>query len=158
MYDPDAKGAFFGLTLKHTRADIYRALLESVGFGIRHNIESIRDKNLTPKRILAVGGGTLNKAWMQIISNIANINLVIPEQQIGSSYGDAFMAGVGVGVFDDLIEIKKWVRHRHQITPDPAFAEKYGVLYRIYNELYLQTQHLMHDLSAFTRDFENNGL
>lgn len=152
IYDPDAKGAFFGLTLKHTRADIYRALLESVGFGIRQNVESIQAKSLTPKRILAVGGGTQNKAWMQIISNIANIKMVIPEQQIGSAYGGAYMAGVGVGLFSDLSEINKWVRYKYQITPDPAIAEKYAALYRIYCELYDQTQHLMHDLSAFVRD------
>jgi xylulokinase len=152
MYDPDAKGVLFGLTLKHTRADIYRALLESVGFGIRHNVDSMLAEGLQPKRILAVGGGTKNLAWMQMISDIANIEMAIPYQQIGSSYGDAFMAGVGVGIFSNLGEIRRWVRNNHKIMPDPRAAEVYAPLYRIYRELYDQTRHLMRDLSALSRE------
>lgn len=151
IYDPDAKGMLFGLTLKHTRADIYRALLESVGFGIRHNMECMLAENLHPKHILAIGGGTKNLAWMQMISNIANIQMSIPNQQIGSSYGDAFMAGVGVGLFSNLGEIRKWVYSTRQITPDPDAVAEYTPLYRIYRELYNQTQHLMRDLSALYR-------
>jgi xylulokinase len=148
MYDPNAKGVLFGLTLKHTRADIYRALLESIGFGIRHNIDGMLAESISPKRILAVGGGAKNLAWMQIISDIANIEMAIPDQQIGSSYGDAFLAGVGVGLFDSLDEIRKWVRYTHFITPNPEVTAKYQPLYRIYRELYNQTRGLMSDLSA----------
>ncbi|MDP2964822.1 MAG: FGGY-family carbohydrate kinase [Pelolinea sp.] len=152
MYDPDAKGVLFGLTLKHTRADIYRALLESIGFGIRHNVDSMLAEGLRPKCILAVGGGTKNLPWMQMISDIANIQMAIPNQQIGSSYGDAFMAGVGVGLFSGLGEIRKWVHDNRQITPDPRTAEKYAPLYSIYLKLYEQTRDLMRDLSALYRE------
>jgi len=148
MYDPNAKGVLFGLTLKHTRADIYRALLESIGFGIRHNFDGMIAEYIYPKRILAVGGGARNLAWMQIISDIANIEMSIPDQQIGSSYGDAFLAGVGVGLFSNLGEIKKWVRYTHHISPDPKATASYQPLYRIYRELYNQTRGLMSDLSA----------
>jgi xylulokinase len=105
-----------------------------------------------PKRILAVGGGTKNLAWMQMISDIANIQMAIPDQQIGSSYGDAFMAGVGVGIFSNSGEIRKWVHNHHQINPDPSAAVVYAPLYRIYRELYNQTRYLMHDLSALYRE------
>jgi xylulokinase len=151
MYDPDAKGMLFGLTLKHTRADIYRALLESVGFGIRHNVDCMLAEGLHPKQILAVGGGTKNLAWMQMISDIANIHMTIPEQQIGSCYGDAFMAGVGVGLFSGLGEIRKWVRNNRQIRPNPNTAKVYAPLYRIFRGLYEQTHDLMHELSALSR-------
>lgn len=148
IYDPNAKGVLFGLTLKHTRADIYRALLESIGFGIRHNIDGMLTESIYPKRILAVGGGAKNLAWMQIISDIANIEMAIPDQQIGSSYGDAFLAGVGVGLFSSLDEIRKWVRYTHHITPNPKATAGYQPYYRIYRELYNQTRGLMSDLSA----------
>jgi len=151
IYDPDAKGVFFGLTLKHTRADMYRALLESVGFGIRHNVECMHAEGLSPKRILAVGGGTKNKKWMQIISDIAGIKMIIPDQQIGSAYGDAFMAAVGVGLFSDLKEITKWVRYQSGIKPNPDSTRNYKPYYEIYRELYEQTKHLMHDLSVLKR-------
>ncbi len=152
IYDPDAKGVLFGLTLKHTRADIYRALLESVGFGIRHNVETMMVEGLQSKRILAVGGGTRNLAWMQMISDIASIEMAIPYEQIGSSYGDAFLAGVGVGLFSNLSEITKWVHNYRQIKPTPGAAAIYAPLYRIYRELYKQTRDLMHDLSGLYRE------
>ena len=151
LYDPDAKGMIFGLTLQHTRADIYRALLESVGFGIRHNVDSMLAAGVTPKRILAVGGGTKNPDWMQMVSDIANIAMVIPEQQIGASYGNAFRAGVGVGLINNMSEISRWVHNKSEIKPIPANKKKYDPLYQIYRELYEQTKHLMHDLSAMNR-------
>lgn len=148
IYDPNARGVLFGLTLKHTRADIYRALLESVGFGIRHNIEGMWAVSVHPGRILAVGGGTRNLGWMQIISDIAGISMAIPDQQLGSSYGDAFMAGVGIGLFRDLGEVRKWIRYPHQISPSPQLTAGYESLYRIYRKLYDQTRGLMGDLSS----------
>jgi xylulokinase len=148
MYDPDAKGVLFGLTLKHTRADIYRALLESIGFGVRHNVDGMLAESIYPKRILAVGGGVKNLAWMQMISDIANIEMAIPDQQIGSSYGDAFLAGVGVGLFGNLGEIRRWVRYTDTIRPDTERTAFYQPLYRIYRELYNQTRGLMSDLAA----------
>jgi xylulokinase len=151
LYDPDAKGVFFGLTLKHTRADIYRALLEGVSFGIRHNVDVMLAEGVTPKRILAVGGGTKNVEWMQMVSDIANIAMVIPEQQIGASYGDAFRAGVGVGLFKNLSEISKWVRNESEIKPNSETNKKYDPLYKIYRELYESSKNLMHDLSAMYR-------
>jgi xylulokinase len=151
MYDPNARGVLFGLTLKHTRADIYRALLESIGFGIRHNIDGMLAASIQPKRILAVGGGVKNLAWMQIISDIANIEMAVPNQEIGSSYGDAFLAGVGVGLFSDLGEIRKWVHYTHSITPNPEATAGYQPLYRIYRELYNQTRGLMRDLAMLDK-------
>lgn len=151
MYDPDARGVFFGLTLKHTRADLYRALLESVGFGIRHNMDGMLAEGIVPRHILAIGGGVKNLAWMQTISDIANIEMSIPEQQVGSAYGDAFLAGIGVGIFSGVREVRKWVRYVKQITPNPESTARYTPLYGIYRELYARTSSLMGKLSALHR-------
>jgi len=145
--DPGAKGVLFGLTLKHTRADVYRALLESIGFGIRHNIDVMQTEGVKAERIFGVGGGTKNLPWMQIISDIANISMSIPEIQIGASYGDAFMAGVGVGLFSNLSEIGRWVKPKTVIFPRAEIHEKYEELYQIYRELYINTKDLMHRIS-----------
>ena len=146
--DPDAKGVLFGLTLKHTRADVYRALLESVGYGVRHNIDVMRMDGVKPKRILGVGGATQNKAWMQIICNIANVKILIPKQQIGASYGDALMAGIGVGVYDNLDQIQKWIEYAEELSPDPDKHQQYTPHYEIYRELYENTKTLMGRLSS----------
>ena len=141
--DPDAKGALFGLTLKHSRADVYRALLESVGFGVRHNVEVMHSEGIYPQLILGIGGATKNKAWMQMICDIANVKMLIPSQQIGASFGDAMMAGVAVGVHEDLEAMEGWVEYAEEISPDMEKYKRYSALYEIYRELYEQTKHLM---------------
>jgi xylulokinase len=151
IHDPQAKGVLFGLGLKHSRADVYRAILESVAYGIRHNIEVMEKEGVQPERILAVGGGTKNLTWLQIVSDVAGIKMVVPEQQIGASYGDAFMAGVGVDVFDDLAEVDRWVRMKHEIHPDPEAQKEYEVNYSVFRRLYERTKGLMHRLSAAER-------
>ena len=146
LHDPKAKGVLFGLSLKHTRGQIYRAILESVGFGIRHNVEIMREEGVIPKRLLAVGGGTQNDLWMQLVSDICDVELCIPEQLIGASYGDAFMAGVGAGLFKDLKEINRWVKNKKIVTPDPAAHRKYATNYKIFRTLYDSTKSIMHEL------------
>jgi xylulokinase len=148
LHDHQAKGVLFGLSLKHTRGDVYRSILEGVGFGIRHNLEVMREERVQAKRIFAVGGGTKNETWMQMVADIADIDLIVPSQQIGASYGDAFMAGVGVGMFGDLREIGRWVSGRKVIKADPEAHDRYAANYRIFRSLYVATRSLMHELGA----------
>ena len=148
ILDPDAKGVVFGLGLNHTRGDVYRAVLESVGFGIRHNIDQMRKEGAEPTRILAVGGGTCNPLWMQIVSNIAGIEQHIPEQQIGACYGDAFLAGIGVGLFSGTAEAAQWVRIKKIVKPESTASRIYEGYYRVYRELYASTAPLMGRLGA----------
>jgi xylulokinase len=147
LHDPKARGVFFGLSLTHTRGDVYRAILESIGFGIRHNLEVMREEGVMPERILAVGGGTHNDLWMQLVSDIVDLELVIPAQRIGASYGDAFMAGVGVGLFKNLAEITRWVKTKKVVTPNLTTYGRYPCNYQIFRALYEATKSLMHDLS-----------
>jgi xylulokinase len=151
VHDPQARGVLFGMTLKNSRADIYRALLEGVGFGIRHILDEMQREKVYPKRMVGVGGGTHNLGWMQIISDIANIEMVIPEQQIGACYGDAFMAGVGIGLFKNLNEIDQWVRIKCKIKPDPNAHKQYDIFYKIFRDLYKKTAPLMHNLTHLYR-------
>lgn len=151
LHNPDARGAICGLTLRHTRADLYRAILESVGFGIRQNIEALRREGVTLQRILAVGGGVRNPLWMQIVSDIANIEQVIPTEQIGAAYGDAFLAGVGLGLFSNTSESARWVKSKTVVRPDPEAHRLYDEYYQIFCDLYEQTVHSMRRLSQLAR-------
>ena len=151
VYDPQAKGMLFGLTLSHTRADVYRSLLEGIGFGIRHMIDTMVEEGAKPKRIIASAGGTRNRGWMQIVCDIANIEMVIPEQESSAPIGDAFMAGVGVGYYKNLKESSKIIKKSTTLKPDPSNVQIYNDYYRIYRQLYEQTKGLMHDLDAYRR-------
>jgi xylulokinase len=138
----------FGLGLNHTRADVYRAVLESIGFGIRHNLEQMKKEGADPRRVLAVGGGTQNPVLMRMVSDIAGIDQRIPEQQIGACYGDAFLAGVGVGLFSGVAEAAQWVKIKQVVRPDVSLQREYEGYYRIYRELYTATAPLMSELGA----------
>ena len=143
LNNPDARGMIYGLTLGHGRADVYRAVLESVGFSIRHNIEALQAEGCSAERILAVGGGTRNPAWMQIVSDIAGVEQVVPSRQIGASFGDAVLAGVGVGMFSGISAASGWVRAGETVRPDPANRTEYDAGYGLYRELYERTSGLM---------------
>ncbi len=138
----------FGLTLRHTRADVYRAILESVGFSIRHNLEVLKAEGCAASRILAVGGGAHSPAWMRIVSDIAGIEQVVPERQIGASYGDAFLAGIGTGLFRDTRESGRWARVGEAVQPDPARRPVYDAGYGLYRELYQSNRELMRKAAA----------
>lgn len=147
IHDPKARGVWFGLSLKHTKGDLYRAILEGVAYGIRHNFEAMKEEGVQPRRILAVGGGTKNPLWLQIIADVGNFELEVPEQQIGACYGDAFLAATGIGLFQNLSEIKRWIRIKDTIQPVPENRESYDFYYRIFRDLYPRTRPLMHRLS-----------
>lgn len=147
LHDPRARGVWFGLSLKHTSGDIYRAILEGVAFGIRHNFEEMAAEGVRPRRILAVGGGTQNPLWLQIVADVCQVELAVPEQQIGASYGDAFLAGRGIGLFNHLSDIEQWVKTGQTVRPQPGSGPLYEVNYQIFRELYASTSSLMHRLA-----------
>ncbi len=145
--DPIARGAFFGLTLRHTQADLYRALLEAVAFGMRHNLEKMADEDIDVKLINAVGGGAKNLGWMQLIANIADVDVRIPQGISGASYGDAILAGIGVGLYKDASQAKVWDEAALQLKPDHADVDVYDRLYSVYLDLYQQTRNLLPSLT-----------
>ncbi len=151
LHDPKARGMWFGLNLRHTKGDLYRSLLEGVAFGIRNNFEGMTEEGVQPKRILAVGGGTKNPLWLQIVADVCNLTLVVPEQQIGASYGDAFLAAMGIGLYQNLSDINQWVRPKDVINPDETNRAAYDFNYQIFRELYPANKVLMHRLADHCR-------
>jgi len=145
--DPQARGVIMGLTLAHTRKDLYRAVLESVAYGIRHNIETFNSIGAGVKRVVAVGGGTKSTTWLQIVSDVAGIAQIVPALTIGASYGDAVLAGLAAGILkrDD---IKVWVKPGTTIEPHPQRKALYDRYYSDYLLLYERTKDIMHDLAG----------
>ena len=147
IQDPDARGVFAGLTLRHTRAHLFRAVLEGIAFAARHNLDVMREMHAPPERLVAVGGGTKNSLWVQATSDITGVPQAIPERTIGASLGDAFMAGLGSGMIPDLSALgRDWVRIVDRIEPNPEHAERYDQMYELYLALYEQTKDTMHRL------------
>ena len=143
--DPKAKGVVFGLTLAHSRAHVFKAILEGIGYGVRHHFDVLESIGAPPERITAVGGGTKSPVWLQVVSDITGKPQQVPAITLGASYGDAFLAGLGVGVFDSYQDINTWLRHHRTIEPNPENTAKYERYMRIYLELYQRTKDLMHE-------------
>ena len=139
IHDPLAKGAFFGMNLTHTRGDMYRAVLEGIANGTAHVIETFRDVDQPPKRVLAVGGGTKNDIWLQATSDISDVQQVVCEKTIGASYGDAFLAAcaVGLAVPEDIAD---WNPPERVIEAQAEPA--YQLQYPLFKELYNATRHI----------------
>lgn len=144
ILDPNARGTVIGLTLGHNRAHLYRAALEAIGYGVRHNLETIAPGR-TP-RTVAVGGGTKGDLWAQIVSDITGIPQEIPRETIGASYGDARLAAEGAG----LVAIETtWAAPQRTLAPRPEHAALYDELYGLYRDLYVATAAVSHSLAAF---------
>ncbi|MFC5819061.1 FGGY-family carbohydrate kinase [Nonomuraea harbinensis] len=143
VMDPRARGVIAGLTLSHTRGDLYRAALEATGFAVRHNIETIRAAGGDVRRAVAVGGGTRGALWTQIVSDITGLPQEVRVTSIGASYGSALLAAglVGEGGAD------AWNPVRHVVTPRPEASAAYDELYRLYLRLYPSTASLAHELA-----------
>lgn len=152
IYDPEAKGVLFGLTLNHTRADVYRSILEGISFGIRHILDTLHEEGVTPKRIIGVAGGTKNREWMQIVCDIANIEMRLMEKDSSAPYGDAFMAGVGIGYYKNLSENSAWMNEATLLKPNPESKAIYDPYYQIFRNLYDQSKGLMHEVDHLQRE------
>ena len=145
LFDSNARGAILGLTLRHGRGHLYRALLEATAFGVRHNLEAIESAGGKPRRMVAVGGGTRGGLWTQIVSDVTGREQEIPTSTIGASYGDAQLAGAAAG----LVSLgTPWVTVASTVSPRPEMRDLYDSLYGVYRELYPATRSLAHELAA----------
>jgi len=146
--DTQARGLIMGLTLAHTRAHVYRSVLEGIAYGLRHNIEAMAEVGALPKRLVAVGGGTKDPVWLQACSDVTGMPQDVPERTLGAAYGDAYLAGYAAGIFTDSKPLKQqWVKITRTVEPNPDNAALYDELYAIYRHLYASTRDDMHRLA-----------
>ena len=142
--DAGARGMFFGLTLSHKRAHLYRSCLEGIAYGLRHNIEAMEQAGALPRRLVAIGGGAQDALWLQICSDVTGLPQDLPRETIGAAYGDAYIAGMAAGIFRDYHALgASWVKIQRRIQPNPAATAIYDQLYPVYRELYQDTRRHM---------------
>ena len=134
--DADARGAFCNLKLHHTRADMYRALLESLAFSLYENCEHLIHNGFRIEVIRSIGGGARSDFWLQMKADVTGIPLERPVVTEGAVSGAAMLAAVGHGAFSSIGACSELFFRRDRIfTPDPDHHRPYDVLYKRY--LYL---------------------
>ena len=135
--DPDARGAFTGLSLRHDRGALARATLEGVAYGLRDSLELLRALGVRPEVGRASGGGATSDLWLRIVASVLALPLERTESEEGSAFGAALLAGVRAGVFDDADDaVVRCVRVRNRVEPDPAWSAAYERGYDRYRLLY----------------------
>ena len=134
--DPDARGAFTGLSLRHDRGALARAMLEGVAYGLRDSLELLRSLGVEPEVGRVSGGGARSELWLRIVASVLGLPLERTDSEEGSAFGAALLAGVRAGVFADAADaVARCVRVRDRIEPDPAWAEAYEHGYERYRSL-----------------------
>lgn len=135
--DPNAKGAFAGFTLKHTKAHFCRAIMESIGYIIRRNIDALGDMGLKFDELRSLGGGSKSPVWNQIKADIIHTPLVTTHSREAACLGAAILAGTAVGIFPDVEgAVEAFVKQKERFEPDPENAGVYDRNYELYKRLF----------------------
>jgi xylulokinase len=141
--DPNARGAFTGLSLRHDRGALVRAVLEGVAFGLRDSLELLRSLGVEPASARVSGGGARSELWLRIVASVLELPLERTAAEEGAAFGAALLGGVGAGVFADVHEaVAATVRVRDTIEPEPEWIEPYAGAYRRFRSLYPALRHL----------------
>jgi xylulokinase len=147
--DPEARGVFFGLTARHTRAHLTRALLEGVLFSLRDALEIMRELGVRPTTVVATGGGSASPIWLRLQADVYNTEIRRTVIHEGAAYGAALLGHVAAGTFASVNEAVQVVRTMQDaIEPDPRAARTYDSSFELYRALYARTEDLMHGLTA----------
>lgn len=146
--DPFARGAFFGLTTRHTAAHLTRAVIEGVVFSLADSLGVMAELGVSIKQIRAIGGGARSSLWRQVQADVFGLPIHRTVVDEGPAYGAALLAAVTSGWFSSVEGATSVVRLRPEVTePDSARAEVYNEYLDLYRSLYPITSSAMNRLS-----------
>ena len=135
--DPNARGVFFGLTLRHERRHVARSVLEGVAYGLRDSFEILDSMGVAVRQVRASGGGARSAVWRQIQADVTGREHVTINVDEGPAFGVALLAGVGTGVWSSVAEAcRATIRVGDACPPNAAAHRTYNDYYPVYRELY----------------------
>ncbi|WP_303883272.1 FGGY-family carbohydrate kinase, partial [Acetomicrobium mobile] len=147
IWDPHARGVIFGLSLYHGRGHVFRSILEGIGYGLEHHAEVARELGIMPKRIVAVDGGASSPLFRQIVTDIMDTPQDYMAKVSGAPVTDAYLSGMGVGIYKDFSTLKSWIEFSDHNEPIPENVKVYKKLYKVYRKIYEKTAEEMHYLA-----------
>lgn len=144
--DPFARGVFCGITPRHGRGHMIRAVMEGVVYGLKDSLDIMKELGIEPSEVRATGGGGRSPFWRQMQADAFGVPVVTVNNDEGPAFGAALLAGVGAGAFGGVAEASDaTVKVVSESTPRPEFTDKYEAAHRRFRELY----------SALKRTFRN---
>jgi xylulokinase len=150
LHDPDLRGAFLGLHLGHTQGDLYRAILEAIGYGFRQHAEIFGELGVKLGVARVSNGGSRSRVWKQILADVLGVPLSPIQDHPGAALGAALAAAVGAGLLADWADAAP-VAYGEPVEPDPALADRYTEAYQIYRDAGEALTSVSHRLARRTR-------
>lgn len=149
LWDANARGTIFGLSLNHTKGHLVRALMEGVAYAMYHNYTLIRQAGLKTRLPLILNeGGAVSRLWRGIITDVFGIETAMVKRRTGAPFGDAVLAGVATGVFPDFSVTREWAQYVDHLAPNDANHRLYADYFALYKKLY---EHLKDDYRELSR-------
>lgn len=134
--DPYARGVFFGISLKHSRAHMVRAVIEGITFGLRDCLELLKSLGIRFNRVRVSGGGAKSMLWRRIMADVFDLDIITVNTTQGAALGAAILAGVGTGIYRDIGSACKKIIKETGVTKPGKDVEIYQYYYRQYQNLY----------------------
>lgn len=135
--NPNARGVFFGLSVRHGKPELARSVMEGVTYSLRDTIEILREKNVPVREVIASGGGAASKLWRQMQADIFHARVITTNVKEAPATGAAMMAAVGAGAFETLKAAARAVVKTVTVTePDERRMQCYDDYYEVYRSLY----------------------
>jgi len=155
IFDPNARGVFFGLSPAHRREHLLRATVEGVSFALRSVLEVMRESFAVPALRL-IGGGGQSKLWQQLLADVCGVAIrtLSTQSADATSLGAAFAAGVGVGLFENLPQAAQTIEVTGERPTDAALAERYDTFFRVYQALYPRLEPVFAELQESLQENE----
>jgi xylulokinase len=161
IWNTDARGVLFGLSLATRRAQIIRALMEGAAYGLRHNVDVAEETGIRVRVLRSVGGGSRSAVWSQIKADVLGRPIEVPKMSTGAPLGDALLAGAGVGIYPNAAAATQSIaRVVTRYTPRETAQNHYDSMYWLYRQLYVVNEMLFVELarSSSYRGSQQGGL
>lgn len=149
-WNPNARGGFIGLTMRHSHADLVRAVLEGITLNLRVILDALQAQGAQVEAMRVIGGGARATLWRQIMADIYGMPVLRPALlEEATSLGAALAGGVGVGIFPGFDVAERIVQIVETNQPDPTTREPYTRLYDLFNRAYVALEPLFDGLAEF---------
>ena len=154
--DPDVRGMFYGLSLNHTTAHMYRAIIESICYGTEAIVEVFRQADFDLNEIVISGGAVKSRFWLQTHADVSNVPITVPKVTEGPCLGSAILGAVAGGVYPDIqTAAENMTAVDYVIEPNPQRHEQYRFYFEKYKEFYALAKDWMHQVTMYNT--KNNG-
>lgn len=147
--DPYARGVFFGLSAKHTKEHLARAVIEGISFSLKDCYDILTTMGITVNSMMLTGGGAKSELWQHMLADMFNCTIQTLEQQEGAARGAAILAGVGAKIFSTVEDTcKKYIKKGSEYTPNYNNHTMYQKYYVLYKKLYTQLKQSFAEINA----------